>query len=144
MTRPLQGFLGSGDTLSRLHDHAARLRRLQAALETALPPTLANACTVGNLKGDTLVLFARSGAIAARVKQLLPSLLQNFADAGTLLRKIEVKVTVHNVPEAPRAPVARAIGNAGRKSLEALRDSLPADAPLAAALEQLLRRSRTP
>lgn len=142
MTRQLQGYLGSGDTLSRLHEHAARLGRLQRTLEAALPPALVGACTVGNLKGDTLVLFARSGATAARVKQSLPSLMQHFASAGTLLRKIEVRVSVQNVAARARPPVARALSEAGRHSLEALRDALPADAPLARSLDRLIQRSR--
>ena len=41
MSRPIHRFLGSGEALARLQSHAARLQRLQGALEAALPPQLA-------------------------------------------------------------------------------------------------------
>ena len=79
MTQLIQRFLGSGDALARLRDHAARLRRLQTVLEQHLPPALAAACSVANLKGDTLVLLAHGGAVAARLKQIAPTLAEQFA-----------------------------------------------------------------
>lgn len=144
MTQPLQRFLGSGDTLAKLQDHADRLRRLQTLLEQFLPGPLSASCAVANQKGDVLILLARSGAAAARVKQNIPSLLEKFIAAGTGIASIQVKVTVTYAPEPPPPPQVRTLGGSGRESLEALKNSLPEDAPLRESLQRLLERSREP
>ncbi len=142
MTRSLQGFLDRGETLERLHDHAARLRRLQGQLERLLPPQLAGVCAVANLKGDTLVLLARNGAAAARLKQTVPSLLEQFAQDGTVLGKIQVRVSLADPVSAQPDRVARTLPESGQKSLESFAESLPPDAPLRESIERLLARSR--
>lgn len=142
MTQPLQGFLGSGDALGRLREHTERLRRLQTMLEQIIPAPLATLCSVGNLKGDTLVLIARNGSAAARIKQLLPSVQQKLAEAGTRVAAIQVKVSIRNEPEPRQAPRTRTLSDAGRESLEALSNSLPQDAPLRESLRRLIDESR--
>lgn len=142
MTQHLQGFLGSGEALERLRDHAQRLRRLQATLEEIIPAPLAAVCSVGNLKGDTLILLARNGAAAARVKQLIPSLQQKLAEAGTLVGAIQIKVSIRQEPEPRPPPRARTLSEAGRDSLEALSQTLPEDAPLRQSLRRLIDDSR--
>lgn len=143
MTQSLQGFLGSGDALGRLREHAERLRRLQAVLAEHLPAPLANTCSVGNLKGDTLVLIARNGTAAARLNQLLPSIMQHFGHAGVLIGKVQVKVSIGATVE-PRPPVpVRIIGERGRDSLAELARSLPEDAPLRASLQRLIDHCRS-
>lgn len=143
MTQPLQDFLGGGDALARLRDHAARLRRLQGMLEGMLPAALGRACGVANLKGDVLVVIARSGATAARLKQMTPSLAAQFAANGVAVSHIQVRVGVENVapPRAPQPP--RTVGASALGHLVALRDGLPEDAPLRASLSRLIERSRT-
>jgi len=142
MTQLLQGFLGSGDALGRLREHADRLRRLQTTLEQIIPAPLAALCSVANLKGDTLVLLARNGSAAARIKQLIPSLQQKLAEAGTLVAAIQVKVSIRNDPEQRQTPRTRTLSDAGRESLEALSRSLPEDAPLRSSLRRLIDDSR--
>lgn len=143
MTKPLQRYLGSGETLERLHEHARRLLRLQAVFESLLPAGLRDACSVGNIKTDTLVLLARNGAVATKLKQLAPSLQHQFGEQGIVVRSIQVKVQVN--PGAPLAPEpqVRTIPVAARASIEALAASLPPEAPLRAALERLAARSRS-
>lgn len=143
MTKPLQRYLGSGETLERLHDHARRLLRLQATFDALLPAGLRGACSVGNVKTDTLVVLARNGAVASKLKQLAPSLQDQLGEQGILVRSIQVKVQLG--PAAPLAPEPqyRTIPVAGRASIEALAASLPPDAPLRAALERLAARSRS-
>ncbi len=142
MSQPLQRYLGSGDALARLHDHAARLRRLQDAFARALPPLLAASCQVGNFKDGVLVVFAQGNAVAVKLKQMAPSLTARLIEAGHPLTAIQVRVAVHRPPPQRPPPQARTIPEDGRRSLEALAASLPADAPLRAALERLSRRSR--
>ena len=142
MTHPLHDYLGSGDALGRLREHSRRLRGLQALLERLLPAKLAQACPVANFKEGTLVLLARNGSIAARMRQLLPTLQRQLGEQGTLISRIEVRVrpTVETPLPPPRAP--RSIGRAGRESLVALEQSLPEGSELRQALQQLIARSR--
>lgn len=141
MTRSIQRFLGSGDLLSRLQDHAARLRRLQTVLERALGPHLATSCRVANLKDDILVVAAQGGAVAVRLKQMLPTLEAHFLQAGYPLKGIKVKVATPQQAEWRRPPPERHISSAARDNITQFAASLPADSPLREALERLARRS---
>ena len=140
MTRLLHRFLGSGDALARLQDHAARLRRLQGALETALPPQLQGQCQITNLKDGTLVLSANGGAAAVRLRQMLPSLVEHFVRAGHAVQTIKVKVAPPTQVQWRRPPTARHISPEAKAGLSAFANSLPADAPLRASLERLVQR----
>jgi len=142
MTRLLQRFLGSGDALARLQDHAARLRRLQSALDIALPPQLRDQCQVANLKDGVLVVSARGGAAAVRLRQMLPSLIEHLARAGHAVHSIKVKVGTPEQVEWRRPPTERHISADAKATLRAFADTLPADAPLRAALERLVRRGK--
>lgn len=142
MTHPLHDYLGSGDALGRLREHSRRLVSLQALLEKLLPANLAQACPVANLKTGTLILLAQNGSIAARMRQLLPTLQRQLAEQGALVSKIQVRVRPQvERPVAP-APATRSIGRSGRDSLLELRNSLPDDSELRAALSHLLSRAR--
>lgn len=143
MTRPLNGFLGSGDALARLHDHAARLRRLQVVVERLLPPALTDACAVANYKNDTLILLARNGAAAAKLKQLTPSLIGEITAAGVLVKNIQVKVQIQDFAVERPAPVARTLSESGKTSLSEFSATLPEDSPLRQSIERLLARSRS-
>lgn len=142
MSQLLQRFLGSGDALARLKDHAARLMRLQTTLQGHLPPALAASCSVANLKDGTLVLLTDHGAAAARLKQLAPSLAAQLAASGLPVREVQVRVRLGGWKEAPRAPTQRTISETGTRSLEDFAASLPADSPLRESFERLVARSR--
>lgn len=142
MTRLLQRYLGSGDALARLQDHAARLRRLQGALDSGLPPQLIGQCQVANLKDGVLVVSARGGAAAVRLRQMLPSLVEHLARAGHAVQSIKVKVGTPEQVEWRRPPPERHISADAKATLSAFADTLPADAPLRAALERLVRRGK--
>lgn len=143
MSKLLQRYLGGGDALARLQDHAARLRRMQGVLERALPVQFHAACSVANLKDGTLVISAMGSAIAVRLKQMTPSLIEHFAVAGHPLEAIRIKVASPEPAATPRAPTTRAMSAAARDSLTGFAATLPPDSPLRASLERLARRSRT-
>lgn len=134
MTQPINRYFQCADPLVRLREHAARLVRLQAILASELPPHLADACGVANLKGEELVIHAQGGAVAARLRQMVPSLLAAYAGHGVLLSGIKIRVEVRN-PERPRPAVPhRAVSAQTRSGLAGLASSLPAGSPLAQAL----------
>ncbi len=142
MSQLLNRFLGSGEALARLQDHAARLRRLQLVLERGLPPLLAGLCRVANLKDGTLVLSASGGPAAARLRQLTPSLVEHFVQAGHAVQVIKVKVATPETPQWRRPPPERHISADARASLTRFAATLPPDSPLRASLERLAQRSR--
>ena len=142
MTRLLQRYLGSGEALARLQDHAARLMRLQAVLERGLPPPLVPLCRVANLKDGTLVIAARGGAAAARLKQMTPGLAEHFLQAGYPLQTIRVKVATPEQSAWRPPPPERHISPQAKAGLADFAATLPADSPLRASLERLVRRGR--
>ncbi|MDX5446508.1 MAG: DUF721 domain-containing protein [Zoogloeaceae bacterium] len=143
MSNPLHRFLGSGETLTRLHDHARLLLRTQESLRGMLPAALSEHCSVANLRDGNLVLFARNGSVAARLRQMVPSLINGFASRGQIVGAIQVKVGLVFETEPPPPPKARSVSKGGRESLARLIADLPEDAPLRASLQRLLDRSRS-
>lgn len=142
MARLLQRFLGSGDALARLQDHASRLHRLQAVLERALPPQLAPLAQVANLKDEVLVISARGGAAAARLKQMTGGLAEHFLQAGYPVKSIKVKVGTPEQASWRRPPPERHISPEAKAGLADFAATLPEDSPLRASLERLVRRGR--
>lgn len=142
MSQLLHRYLASGDALARLQDHAARLRRLQGALEGALAPQLSSQCQVANLKDGTLVIAARGGAVAVRLKQMTPSLIEHFARAGHPLQGIRIKVATPEQTQWRRPPTERHISPDAKATLAEFAATLPADSPLRGSLERLVRRGR--
>ena len=141
MSQPLDRYFQRSDSLSHLAEHAARLVRLQAILAEELPPFLAESCGVANLKGTELVIHARGGAMAARLKNMLPGILEAYARRGVLLSGIKVRVEVRN-PAPPRpTPPHRAVSAQARGDLAQLASRLPAGSPLAQALRRFVARS---
>ena len=141
MSTPLHRYLGHDASLARLQDHAARLGRLQRILMPALPAQCANACHVSNLKEEVLTISVRGSAVAVRLKQMIPSLLDHFARAGHPLQRIQIKVGLPEPVPAQRSPSARVLSNTARAQIGAFASTLPMDAPLRTALETLARRS---
>jgi hypothetical protein len=137
----LRRYLGRDAPLARLQDHAARLARLQQALAAGLPAQYAHACRVANLKDETLVLHVRGSAIAVRLKQTIPTLLEHFARAGHPLQGIKIKIELPEAPPARRPPPSRAISETARTRIETFATTLPEGDPLRATLENLARRS---
>ncbi|MBL8513376.1 MAG: DUF721 domain-containing protein [Betaproteobacteria bacterium] len=64
--------------LKPVHDRLIALSRLQQSLAGTLPPGLKESCRVATIEGSTLVIAAANGAAAARLKQMLPRLLDTF------------------------------------------------------------------
>ena len=144
MSQLLRRFLTTGDALSRLQDHAGRLRRLQGALESALPVQLAAQYRVGNLIDDELVVFAQSGAAAVRLKQMVPSVIERLRVAGHAVRTIKVKILSPDAASGHDRPAAvRNLSVTAREHLTDFAASLPVDSELRKSIERLARRART-
>ncbi|MCB1959051.1 MAG: DUF721 domain-containing protein [Rhodocyclaceae bacterium] len=143
MTQPLHRFAGTGSALESLHAHAERLGALQRLVETALPDHLAGLCHVANLKGDTLLIHADSGAVAAKLRQCAPQLLNALAGQGVVLAAIRIATRpAQRIRPEARPVTVRAISQRTRAGMDTLAATLPSDDPLRAALERFVRHSR--
>jgi hypothetical protein len=141
--RPLDAYLNSTDGLARMKAHAGRLVKLQRAFEKLAPHYLAASSRVANLKLGKLVIHADSGAVAAKLRQMLPSLVSGLSAEAAEITEIQVRVQPFAVaPQQFRPRTAPAVGAAAKADLRRLTEQLPADSRLREALERLLRRSR--
>lgn len=138
----LQSWLASGAVLSSLAHQAAALGNLQRVWETLAPAPLGSACRVGGIKESVLLLYANNGAVAAKVRQLAPSLLEKLKKKGLEVTSIQVRVQVDVMGEPVRLPKNRVLDEVARESLRDLAEHLE-ESPLRAALEKMLRNARS-
>lgn len=141
--RSLDAYLNSAGGLARLSAHAGRLVKLQRVFERIAPSYLAASSRVANFKLGKVVIHADSGAVAAKLRQMLPGLLDKFSIEGAEVTEIMVKVQPNHVAAQQNSRVrAPALASSAKADLRRLAGELPADSPLKAALERLVRRSR--
>ena len=127
--------------MNRLARAAQRLNAISRIWETVAPIGLARSCRVGRLDDGVLTLLADNGAIASKIKQQLPSLLEKFQKRGSEITGIQVDVQVKiPSPERKIAP-KQGISQQSLASLEKLDADLE-DSPLKEALTNLIKHQR--
>jgi len=142
-SRSLDAYLKSAKDLERLAAHAEKLHGLQRIYAQVAPANLATASQVANFNSGKVVIHAANGAVAAKLKQLEPSLRGEFYSNGVEVTEISIKVQAAAAERAAvRPPADRAISSTASKQIETLAEQLPADSPLRAALRRLLDQSR--
>jgi hypothetical protein len=139
-TRNASSWLRNEPVFAALGEHAARLTALQADLEQAMPEL---GLLVVALERDTLVVGAAHAAVAAKVRQIGPTVLAGLARRGWKIEKIRFKpqwrpVAVVAPRRAKEAPSAQAIA-----AIDALSDRIE-DPRLRAALRRLASRHPPP
>jgi hypothetical protein len=140
--RSIEDCITREGTLSRLALHASRLLRLQRLLESYLPPALARGARVANIKPGKVVIHADTGAVAAKLRQITPTILGVFRNEAAEVTGIEIKVQPRLPrPAGPDKPDRPPPGATARRDLTALADRLPAASPLRKALQRLVDRS---
>jgi len=72
-------FLNQVDSVAALMPQAERLIELRQILSSLLPESLARRCSVANYRQGRVVIFASNGATAAKLKLMLPSLLEQLS-----------------------------------------------------------------
>jgi hypothetical protein len=131
-------LLESEAHVARLTAHAGRLLQLQRQLELALPRQLAKVARVANYRLGKVVIHAANGAVAAKVRQIVPGLIDKYRQNGAEVNEIDVKVQPISptpVRKQEQSPVL--IGERAKQGLTNLAQKLPSDAPLRLALERL-------
>src|SRR2546427_3378284 len=106
-------FLDQPDGIAPLMPQARRLIELREILAAVLPESLARCCSIANFKQGKVVIFAANGAIAAKLKLMLPTLLEQ-------LSKRAIEVTGLEVCVQPLASDRQLVEKSAKMSVEAV------------------------
>jgi hypothetical protein len=106
-------FLNQPDGIAPLMPQARRLIELREILAAILPESLARCCSIANYKQGKVVIFAANGAIAAKLKLMLPTLSEQ-------LSKRAMEVTGLEVCVQPLASDPQLVEKSAKISLEAV------------------------
>ncbi|HUL91734.1 MAG TPA: DciA family protein [Burkholderiales bacterium] len=133
-------FLNQPDAIAALMPHAERLIELREILSSLLPEPLARRCSVANCKQGRVVILASNGAIAAKLKLMLPALLEQLSGRAMEVTGLEVAVQAleseHQVPEK-----SAKISQQAASGLAELCEQLP-DSELKTALSRIVFQHR--
>lgn len=135
---PAHSFLSAAPNLQEILQQAQKLLVLQKTWDEVAPKPLATASRVGAVRQQTLVVYANNGAVAGKLRQLVPSLLEKIQKRGVEVTAIRVDVQVAALPPCKKTKDLMVSHNA-LSSLEKLEQSL-ADSPLKNALHTLIQR----
>jgi hypothetical protein len=140
--RKFQEYLGSGDALCRLTREAVELAELDRVYRRAVPAPLADASGVDHIDGGTLILWADNGAVAAKLRQLSPTVLGRLQARAPHCTTVRVVVRLGVGTTAQKRAPAR-IGSGGAAALQELAGALPSSS-LRDALTRLAARAGDP
>jgi hypothetical protein len=125
--------------LAALLGQADSLTASQKIWNTILPDALKPFTQAGSVKHKRLTVYADNGAVAAKIKLLLPSLLTKLQKQGLEVTSIRVEMQVKSSPRKSVKPV-RSISPEAASNLRKLADKLSGSA-LGEALAKLSRRN---
>ncbi len=129
--------------VSRSRDHQRlflnvnEIMRLQKTLSRKLPPQLAKRCCIGSCSNGALVIKTSNSAVAAKLKQMAPSLLKEFENQ---IQSIRITVDTHdykNQNDETKISKKPALNSVGIQALQQFEISL-AHSPLKSAIHSLL------
>ncbi len=140
MADSLQSYLDAAEGADKVMAHARLLVRLAGLYQQIAPAHLVQASRLANFKSGVVVIHASSGAVATKLRQVAPTLVNELAKHGLECSAVQVKVHAWQAHETSRAPVSKPLSAGSSRQLTALRDALPGS-PLRQAIDCLLTRS---
>lgn len=142
--RTLDDCLNADAAMARLAAHAGRLLKLQQIIEATVPSALAKFCRVANYKLGVVVIHADNAAVAAKLRQMAPSLGDELRSSGTEVTEIRIKVQPREAAPKPSPSIYLAgLSTQAKRGLTKLSAELPEGSTLKAALERLVNRSKS-
>lgn len=92
--RKIGSLLGTSDTLKALSARTRRLQELQTLYIGSAPRELAGSSRVKDCRTGTLLVSADNAAVAAKLKQLAPSILASIRKTEGEITGIRIEVQV--------------------------------------------------
>ncbi|HKW38127.1 MAG TPA: DUF721 domain-containing protein [Burkholderiales bacterium] len=133
-------FLNQADAISALIPQTERLIELRETLSSLLPESLARHCSVANFKQGRVVVFASNGATAAKLKLMLPALLERLSGRVAEVTGMEVTVQAP-VPPAQAVEKSATISSDAIAGLAGFCEQLP-DSELKSTLARIVFQHR--
>jgi hypothetical protein len=133
-------FLNQSDGIAPLMPQAKRLIELREILAAVLPESLARCCSIANYKQGKVVIFATNGAIASKLKLMLPTLLEQLSRRAMEVTGLEVCVQPLN-SDSQLVEKSAKMSQEAALELTRLCEQLP-DSELKIALEKFAARHR--
>ena len=140
MNNSLESYLDAAEGAGKVLAHARLLMKLTALYQEIAPAHLGQASSLANFKSGIIVIHAASGAVAAKLRQLAPTLADGFSRRGVECNGVQIKVQAPKNIAQSTASTKKPLTPRTSHTLEGLRDSLPSS-PLRAALATLLERA---
>jgi hypothetical protein len=137
MQNSLENYLEAADGAGKVMAHARLLLKLTHLYQEIAPMHLGQASSLANYKSGIIVIHAVSGAVAAKLRQLAPTLADGFSKRGIECNGVQVKVQARKISTQSMTSTQKPLSSRASSELAGLRDSLP-DSPLRAAVESLL------
>lgn len=130
-------FTGNAE-LAALSEQAEKLTLSQQKWSAVVPAALKPYTQAGSVNHKRLTVYANNGAVAAKIKLLLPSLIVGLQKQGLEVTSIRVEVQVKSSPAKP-AKKLRTLSPIAAASLEKLAAELQGS-PLGDAVARLSSR----
>lgn len=137
----LSDIITSNPKLRSLAQIARQLSLLQRHYLAIIARPLGQCSRVARYADGYLTLEADNGAVAQKLRQLIPQLIASFRTRGIEVTGIQIRVQASQCPPStPTSP--RSIGRQGRQALTELADSLPDNSPLKSSIQRMVKRAR--
>jgi hypothetical protein len=137
MSRPFTSLLNANPELRPLLSKARTLTTLEQHFAAVAPAFLAGATRVSDLKNGQLTLIVQNSALAAKLRQLAPDLVQSLRQRGCAVDALKIRI---EVSFRPPSPPPRALGPQALEALQDLEQHLE-DSPLKQAVSRLAGHS---
>ncbi len=134
---PISSLLRNHPDLERLHENLEQLARLQAILAQILPANLIPNSAL--IKDGLLMLYADNGAVAAKLKQMVPRVRSGLRERGIEVTGIRLQVQAR-IRDNPLPQKHISVGQAGQVAIDSLTAALP-PSKLKSALKRLRGRN---
>ncbi|EXI77707.1 MAG: hypothetical protein AW10_03565 [Candidatus Accumulibacter appositus] len=138
MTDSLHSYLEGPEGAGKVMAHARLLTRLASLFQEIVPAHLGQASSLANFKSGIVLIYASNGGVATKLRQMAPTLVDEFLRRGIECSGLQVKVQARTRPAAIRTAAQKPLSSRTSERLTALSDSLPPASPLRSALEHLL------
>jgi hypothetical protein len=138
--REFGSYLKHPESIGSLMPQVARLLELRRALAEFLPSNLSRSCMIANYRQGKVVIFAQSGAVAAKLKLLTPSLLAHLAKRAPQVTGVVIEAQPAGPVAVPFSKAAQLSQNSA-ETLAQFAAELP-DSALKTAIARIALRNR--